>query len=160
MHASRCRLASTLEFEPAQAAMAIKDRRIRPFRMSERSHLEELDDAIEFRVWDEIVGIPQAHDGHAQESNDRSMAHARRRALDLEMMVSGGPAFPKPTIVLFWNSGVAEKVEHPWPEKTLWTKRGLPRPPDRSRQSYWNKDDVLVDKQEVRKTEDFVSIGE
>ena len=66
--------------------MDIKDQRVRPFRMSERSRLEELDDAIEFEVWGEIIRIPKAHDRHTQESNDRSIAYARRRALDLEMM--------------------------------------------------------------------------
>ena len=78
------------------------------------------------------------------------------------MMTGGGPAFPRPTIALFWNSGVAEKVEYPWPERTLLAKRGLPRPSDRNDRHHKpsSMGDAAAIKYGMSKADGFANIEE
>ena len=85
------------------------------------------DQAGPFDDWESIVKPPQSHPLHTGKANDRSMAYARRRALDLERAPGVNDNFYEPVMILFWDDGLAEKVEYGFTDYT--SKRGLPRPP-------------------------------
>ena len=80
-----------------------------------------------FDEWETIVLPPQAHPMHTGKANDRSLAYARRRALDLERAPGVNDMLFDPAVVIFWDGGLAEKVEYGFTDYT--SKKGLPRPP-------------------------------
>ena len=56
-----------------------------------------------FDDWETIVKPPQAHPLHTQKANDRSLAYARRRALDLERAPGVNDKIFDPAVVIFWD---------------------------------------------------------
>ena len=75
---------------------------------------DEDDDVLagDFEDWDSIVKAPKNHPLHTERANDRSLAYARRRALDLERAPGVTTQYFDPVVVIFWDGGLAEKVEY------------------------------------------------
>ena len=97
--------------------------------------------------WELIVQPPQFDPLHTKKANDRSMAYARRRALDLERVPGVNDVDYDPVIVVLWDEGLAEKVEYGFTDYT--SKRGLPRPPKVKDVKRWSRPDALSIKSHV-----------
>ena len=109
MRASLCAslfpLASMIEIEHRCSPVTIGNSRALPIIARTCGRGEQPNDYVDFEVRDENIKSPQARPRHAENSNDRSMAYAKRLALDLEMMAGSGPAFPELTVALFLDFG-------------------------------------------------------
>ena len=99
--------------------------------------------------WDDIVLSPRADRHHNARANDRAAAYAYRRALDLERVPGVCDHLPDPAIIIFWDGGVAEKVEYAFQDYT--SKRGLPRPPKTKDTRTWSRPDALSIKSHLKK---------
>ena len=111
-----------------------------------------------FDEWEVIVKPPQAHSQHTQKANDRSLAYARRRALDLERAPGVNDKLFDPAVVIFWDGGLAEKVEYGFTDYT--SKKGLPRPPKVKDVKRWSRPDALSIKSHIRKAPQHITLEE
>ena len=111
-----------------------------------------------FEDWASIVKPPQAHSLHTPKANSRSMAYARRRALDLERAPGVHDKQFDPAVVIFWDGGLAEKVEYGFTDYT--SKRGLPRPPKVRDVKRWSRPDALSIRSHIQRAPKHIILEE
>ena len=108
--------------------------------------------------WESVRHPPRASRRHSVVRNSRSAAYALRRGLDLERVHGVNECCHKPAIVIFWDNGVAEKVEYAWEGYT--STKGLPRVPKASSVKQWSLPDALSIKQHLGKLNFAVDVHE